>query len=90
VYDDAHRAPAARRLDVVLNARESSVNNRAAIRLADRWRAARAVVAVHTLRGLPVSHDIIEPERPYAARARATLVDIIAGEGAASDRVHVM
>jgi alpha-beta hydrolase superfamily lysophospholipase len=90
VYDDAHRAPAARRLDVVLNARESSVNNRAAMRLADRWRAAGAAIAVHDLRGLPLSHDIIEPERAYSERARSTLVDIIAGEGDVADRVHVV
>jgi len=90
VYADAHTTPAARELGVVLNARESSVNNRAAIRLANRWRGAGASICVHTLRGLPVSHDIIEPEGAYSARARETLVDIIAGTYGVTDRAHLV
>jgi pimeloyl-ACP methyl ester carboxylesterase len=90
VYADARHAPAARRLDFVLNARESSVNNRAAIRLAERWRDVGAIVSVQTLRGLPLSHDIIEPEGAYSARARSVLVEIITGEREALDRVHVV
>lgn len=90
VYDDAHRPPSARTIDFVLNGRENSVSNRAAVRLAHRWRAAGASVAVHELRGLPASHDIVEPLKPHAARAFDALVAIIAGEHSPDDRIHAL
>lgn len=88
VRDDAHRPPQARAIDLVLNESETSVNNRTALRLADDWRAAGASIAVHRLRDLGWSHDIIEPLRPQARRALATLVEIIDETHAPADREH--
>jgi alpha-beta hydrolase superfamily lysophospholipase len=88
VRDDAHRPPNARAIDLVLNEGETSVNNRTALRLADDWRAAGASIAVHRLRDLGWSHDIIEPVRPPAQRALATLVEIIDEAHAPADREH--
>ena len=88
VYRDAGSGAAARAIDVVLNEHESSVNNRTVVRLVERWRSAGSSVALHRLRGLPRSHDIIEPERLLAARARPVLVDIIAREHEPADRIH--
>jgi alpha-beta hydrolase superfamily lysophospholipase len=82
--------PHAGTVDLVLNARETSVSNRTALRLAEEWRAAGTSVAVHRLRGLGWSHDIIEPERLPAQQALATLVDIIDGDHAPHDREHVI
>ncbi len=86
----ARRPPHARAIDLVLNHRESSVNNRTALRLAQAWRRAGAPVAVHRLVGLGWSHDIIEPQRHAAQAAFATLVRIIAGEHVATDHEHVI
>lgn len=88
VRADARRAPAVRAIDIVINDAETSVNNRTARHLADDWRRAGASVAVHRLRGLVWSHDIIEPERPQARRALATLVDILESDHAPADRQH--
>jgi alpha-beta hydrolase superfamily lysophospholipase len=88
VYGEADDLPGVRAIDIVLNTRESSVSNRAARRLAKRWRAAGASVAVHQLHGLPRSHDIIEPERPHFARIRNVLVDLFASEHEPADRIH--
>lgn len=82
VYHDADRPPRAHSIDLVINARETSVNNRAVSRLANRWRRSGANVSVHQLDGLPPSHDIIEPERSNSARARATLVRLLHEEHA--------
>ena len=60
----AVRPPATGRIVLVVNARESGVNNRAIRRLSARWQAHRpGCVEVRALRGLPLSHDIIEPLR---------------------------
>ena len=72
----------------MLNAAETSVNNRTAQRLAADWRRAGASVAVHRLRGLDWSHDIIEPQRPQARRAFAALVEILESDHAPADREH--
>jgi pimeloyl-ACP methyl ester carboxylesterase len=91
VYDDARRSPRVRAIDLVINAQESSVNNRAVRRLAARWRRSGAAVAVHQLDGLPPSHDIIEPARPNASRARETLVRLLLGRStAAADANHII
>jgi pimeloyl-ACP methyl ester carboxylesterase len=82
VYVDANHPPRARAIDLVINARETSVSNRAVSRLANRWRRTGANVSVHRLDGLPPSHDIIEPERSNSARARATLVRLLHEEHA--------
>jgi alpha-beta hydrolase superfamily lysophospholipase len=86
--DDARRAPVARAIDIVINDAETSVNNRTAQRLADEWRGAGASIAVHRLRGLNWSHDIIEPVRPEAQRAFATLIDILESDHRPADREH--
>jgi hypothetical protein len=85
---DAHRAPQVRAIDVVINEGETSVNNRTAQRLADDWRKAGASIAVHRLSGLGWSHDIIEPVRPPAQRAFATLLDILESDHRPADREH--
>ncbi len=82
----AHRPPHARGIDLVLNASESSVNNRTAGALAQGWRTSGASVAVHYLRGLGWSHDIIEPARSAAQSAHLTLLAIIAGPHVPGDR----
>jgi pimeloyl-ACP methyl ester carboxylesterase len=79
--DDASRRPQARVIELVINAQESSVNNRAVRRLAERWSRSGATVAVHQLDGLPPSHDIIEPARPNSTRARDVLVQLLLGRG---------
>lgn len=62
---DARQAgPAADRVTLILNARETSVGNHAAVRLARSWsRWKPQSIHVIWLRGLPWSHDIVEPER---------------------------
>ena len=90
VYAHADRMPAARAIDLVLNERESSVNNRAAVHLAERWRAGGASVAIHRLAGLPPSHDVIDPSRPNSSRVRDALVGILCGEHVAEDRTLIL
>jgi pimeloyl-ACP methyl ester carboxylesterase len=87
VYDGAEHPPRARAVDLVVNARESSVNNRAVRRLGERWRRTGADVVVHELDGLPPSHDIIEPLRPNSSRVRDTLVRLLAGKREPGARV---
>jgi len=66
--DDARAGPPhAAHVEIVRNAGETSVNNRAIDDLLARWRAA---VRVHRLVGLGRSHDIVEPERKRAPAAR--------------------
>ncbi len=84
----ANQTPLARGIDLVINDGESSVNNRTALRLAAGWRAAGASIAVHRVRGLGWSHDIIEPERAPAQVAHDTLVEIIDGPHRPIDRDH--
>ena len=89
IYAAAGRTALTGSIDLVLNARESSVSNRAVRRLAARWRrTSAAAVTVHLLEGLPPSHDIIEPSRPNSLRARETLVRLLLGERVAADAVH--
>jgi len=87
---NARRAPHAGAIDLVINERESSVNNRTALRLAQHWRAARASVGIHHLTGLGWSHDIIEPERPVAGIALPVLLAIIAGPHEPGDRTYAL
>jgi alpha-beta hydrolase superfamily lysophospholipase len=69
--------PPAAAIELVLNRGETSINNRAARRLAAGWQRAGGSVTVHYLRGLGWSHDIIEPARRAARKAHDTLVAII-------------
>ena len=84
----ARSAPNAANIDIVINDGESSVNNRTAQRLAAAWRDNGGSVAVHRLRGLGWSHDIIEPARPPAQRAFETLLAIIESTHAPDDHDH--
>lgn len=78
--DAARSKPAARDVRIVLNQSETTVSNHAARRLAALW-AARSPerTVLHRLKGLPPSHDIIEPMRsPQIVRAvYPALVDLV-------------
>jgi pimeloyl-ACP methyl ester carboxylesterase len=70
--DAANSAPRSARIVLVNNLSETSVNNRATRTLYDRWSEhCPGVVEWETIRGLPLSHDIIEPLRPGGLSARA-------------------
>ncbi|GAC1310568.1 MAG: hypothetical protein NVSMB21_18670 [Vulcanimicrobiaceae bacterium] len=75
---EAH-APLARDLQIVLNTSESTVSNPAARRLARAWASHRSErIVLHRLRGLPPSHDIIEPlGSTIAAELYPTLLDLV-------------
>lgn len=75
-------------IDLVLNGRESSVSNRAARRLVQTWRTSGASVGLHVLRGLPRSHDIIEPLRPHGVRTRAAIAAIVLDTHDGRDRMY--
>jgi pimeloyl-ACP methyl ester carboxylesterase len=63
--------PRARHVEIVRNAGEVSVNNRAIDDLVARWRAIGGErVRVHRLVGLGPSHDVIEPEHKRAPALR--------------------
>jgi pimeloyl-ACP methyl ester carboxylesterase len=63
--------PRARHVELVRNAGETAVNNRAIDDVVALWRAAGgANVRIHRLVGLGLSHDVIEPERRRAPAAR--------------------
>ena len=67
----AMRGPSADHVVLVVNARETGVNNRAIRRLYASWRAHRPdAVELVALRGLPPSHDIVEPLRRGNLAAR--------------------
>ena len=69
---DAHAgAPQGRHIEIVRNAGETSVSNRAIDDLVTRWRGVGGVnVRVHRLLGLGPSHDVVEPERKSAPALR--------------------
>ena len=63
--------PRARHVELVRNAGETSVNNRAIDELVALWRAVGGErVRVHRLVGLGPSHDVVEPERNRAPARR--------------------
>ncbi len=73
--------PQAAELVLVVNPRDSAVNKRAIVRLAQRWHRTKPhAVTIHRLKGLPAFvHDIIEPKRYPAVAQRVTreLVELI-------------
>ena len=74
------RPPATKTIVLISNDSEATVDNRATEQLASLWRAHPGVtVEVHRLKGLPRSHDIIEPRRrrPLAAVVYPALLDIL-------------
>jgi alpha-beta hydrolase superfamily lysophospholipase len=75
----ARSAPLTAEILFVLNASEATVHNRNAKRLARAWRRRGTRIGFHVLRGLPPSHDIIEPlaDPRVARRVTPTLVDLI-------------
>ncbi len=81
LFEDARRqAPATPNILFVLNASEMTVHNRNVRRLAHAWRTrGSANVAVHVLRGLPPSHDIVEPlgSPRLARRVLPTIVALL-------------
>ena len=73
-------APRARHVVLIANERESTVNNRAIHRLYRHWRALHPdMVELAILRGLPRSHDVVEPLRrgDLAERAYPMLLQAI-------------
>jgi pimeloyl-ACP methyl ester carboxylesterase len=82
VLAEARRSPpAANDIQIVLNASESTVNNRAGRRLAALWSARKdGGIVLHRLSGLPLSHDIIEPLAApgLASRVYPALLDLVA------------
>ena len=74
-------APEADRVDVITNAAEMTVNNRAARRLAWLWsRTAPKRTHLYRMKGLGPSHDIIEPMRSTdnLRRVYPPLIDFVA------------
>lgn len=67
VLDDALASPpGAAHVQIVTNAAEVAVNNYAVRRLYRRWQRHRpGDVELTTLTGLPLSHDIVSPLRPW-------------------------
>lgn len=59
-------APEARHVTIVANATEVAVNNYAIRRLYEYWRAHDSqTIELSMLTGLPLSHDIVSPMRPW-------------------------
>lgn len=72
LLESSERAPSAQRVVLVVNAREAAVDNRAIRNLYDRWHRRRpSAIELIALTGLPLSHDIVEPQRRGDAAARA-------------------
>lgn len=72
LQDAAVRGPAAQRVVLVINPAELGVSNRAIRRLYARWSARRpGSVELVALKGLPPSHDIVEPQRRGNVASRA-------------------
>ena len=58
--------PGAREIAIITNAREVAVNNYAIRRFYRRWQRHRPNdVTLEVISGLPLSHDIVSPERPW-------------------------
>lgn len=81
VLDEAlTTAPGAEHVTIITNAAEIAVNNYAIRRLYRRWHRHRPdAVELSVLTGLPLSHDIVSPLRPWrlADRVHPTLLHAI-------------
>jgi pimeloyl-ACP methyl ester carboxylesterase len=81
VLDEAlTTAPGAEHVTIITNASEIAVNNYAIRRLYRRWHRHRPeTVELSVLTGLPLSHDIVSPLRPWrlADRVHPTLLHAI-------------
>jgi len=71
-HDAAAHAPRAGKIVVVMNSRETTINNRSARKLIELWRAQSEPDSISTFEftDLPPSHDIIEPLRNPAIVSR--------------------
>lgn len=70
VMQNANRVPRAHDVAVVLNRGEAAVNNAVIAATIRRWQAVGASIERVELRGMPPSHDIIEPDRNPALAER--------------------
>jgi len=80
LHEARKSAPRAKKVVLVSNAREATVNNRAIRRLYRDWRASQPdLIELLVLRGLPPSHDVVEPLRrsDLAERAYPFLLNAI-------------
>jgi pimeloyl-ACP methyl ester carboxylesterase len=78
--DASRLRPASRDVQILINASEAAVNNAAARTLARAWsRSLGGRAVLHRLKGLPASHDIIEPLRHPAIvrRLYPALIDLV-------------
>jgi carboxylesterase len=82
----------AQHVDMLLNASEASINNRTARELAARWERTRPGAArVHTMTGLPPSHDVIEPLKPASLYPRVyPLLRRMLAEPQTTDTTHAV
>ncbi len=73
LLDEARKSrPAAEQVTIVTNAAEVAVNNYAIRRLYKSWRRQRpGQVVLARIGGLPLSHDIVSPLRPWRLADRA-------------------
>lgn len=74
------RAPAAQNIVMVTNWRETTVNNRTAGKLVQRWKEHKPdAIETYEFRDLPFSHDIIEPLRSpsIVAKVYPVLLELI-------------
>lgn len=67
LLDEARESrPAARQITIVANATEVAVNNYAIRRLYEHWHAHDPdAIELSVITGLPLSHDIVSPMRPW-------------------------
>jgi carboxylesterase len=88
----ATEPPRAQHVDMLLNASEASINNRTARELASRWQRLRpGVTRIHTMTGLPPSHDVIEPLKPASLYPRVyPLLRRMLAEPQTSDTTHAV
>lgn len=85
LHEARRRPPRAGKVVLVTNAREATVNNRAIRRLYRHWRTAHPdLIELIVLRGMPPSHDVVEPLRrgDLAERAYPFLLRAIDPEDA--------
>jgi pimeloyl-ACP methyl ester carboxylesterase len=73
LFAEAEREPPrAKAILLVVNSGETTVSNRTIGKLGSLWQRGgnRTAIVTHVLRGMPPSHDVIDPERSPQAAAR--------------------
>jgi carboxylesterase len=74
-------APQAARVATVVNRTDPAVNNEVTLEIVRQWQAMRSRgVEFHELQGLPMNHDIIDPDNPLAKTeiVYPKLIDLLA------------